>query len=511
MLVPDEGLCPSDKKKIQGARIDKAFVRFRVFGDGIGETATWLNENVQQNFIKYYLSMSTNTDLCYFTGTHELVAKTNPVKIRGEWDTKASLISSNDNANFTYRGRFLTKDKDSGYNEAISIGYETSQKIHNALKWIIRRQGYTRDGVCVVTWESDLADMPQYFRGANEIVSPSTDEDAPDEADTLFDEPEDESVDTNYATARDFNMALDGYAKDLRDTSQMVVLALDSAFPGRLAMTYYKELASSAYLSKIRTWQESGCWRQEYFKEKKLCRYEGMPSINEIAKAVYGTEQNKVLTLRANSDGKSPMLISVFDRLRSCIIDGAAIPHDMVKMAVQKASNPVAYEKQFNYQRVLHIACSMVKKLYWNKGVKFDMILDKACQDRSYLYGRLLAVAEKIERSTYDKGETRTTNAERYMQQFSRTPMRTWEIIRRNTQVYLNQLKPGSREFYKNLYGEIDSLFIDGEYDKKGALDGRFLLGYDCQREVLKKAKDGNIDAGATNDDSETSNTEEEE
>ena len=479
MLVPDEGLCPSDKKKIQGARIDKAFVRFRVFGDGIGETATWLNENVQQNFIKYYLSMSTNTDLCYFTGTHELVAKTNPVKIRGEWDTKASLISSNDNANFTYRGRFLTKDKDSGYNEAISIGYETSQKIHNALKWIIRRQGYTRDGVCVVTWESDLADMPQYFRGANEIVSPSTDEDAPDEADTLFDEPEDESVDTNYATARDFNMALDGYAKDLRDTSQMVVLALDSAFPGRLAMTYYKELASSAYLSKIRTWQESGCWRQEYFKEKKLCRYEGMPSINEIAKAVYGTEQNKVLTLRANSDGKSPMLISVFDRLRSCIIDGAAIPHDMVKMAVQKASNPVAYEKQFNYQRVLHIACSMVKKLYWNKGVKFDMILDKACQDRSYLYGRLLAVAEKIERSTYDKGETRTTNAERYMQQFSRTPMRTWEIIRRNTQVYLNQLKPGSREFYKNLYGEIDSLFIDGEYDKKGALDGRFLLGYD--------------------------------
>jgi len=137
------------------------------------------------------------------------------------------------------------------------------------------------------------------------------------------------------------------------------------------------------------------------------------------------------------------------------------------------------------------------------------MKLDETCTNRSYLYGRLLAVAEKIERSTYDKDETRTTNAERYMQQFSRTPMRTWEIIRRNTQIYLNQLKPSSREFYKNLYSEIDGLFIDYAYEKKGALDGRFLLGYDCQREALKYRKNDNINVDTTNYDGETSNTEE--
>jgi CRISPR-associated protein Csd1 len=97
------------------------------------------------------------------------------------------------------------------------------------------------------------------------------------------------------------------------------------------------------------------------------------------------------------------------------------------------------------------------------------------------------------------------------MQQFSRTPMRTWEIIRRNTQVYLNQLRPGSREFYKNLYGEINVLFIDGAYEEKYALDGRFLLGYDCQREALKYRNNDNINTDTTNDDGETSNTEEEE
>ncbi len=512
VLVPDDDLRLTDKRKIQGIRIDKAFVRFRVYSKDIQETATWLNKDVQKSFVHYYMSTSKNADLCYFTGEHELIARTNPVKIRGEWDTKASLISSNDESNFTYRGRFLAKDKGSGYNEAMSIGYETSQKIHNALKWIIRRQGYTRDGVCIVAWEIDLRAMPQYYRGANEILSESTDEDAQTESDILFDEPEDENAETNYASAKDFNLAIDGYAKDLSNASQMIVLALDSASPGRLAMTYYKELETSTYLANIRAWQESCCWRQEYFNKKRnFRRYEGMASIQEIATAVYGTEKDKQLHLLSNSDGKCPMLISAFDRLRPCIIDGAVIPRDMVKMAVQKASNPVAYEKQFNYQRVLHVACSLVKKYYWDKGVRYDMELDETCTNRSYLYGRLLAVAEKIERSTYDKGETRTTNAERYMQQFSRTPMRTWEIIRRNTQVYLNQLRPSSREFYKNLYGEIDGLFIDGAYEEKCALDGRFLLGYDCQRKALKYRKNDNINVDSTNDDGETRNTEEEE
>jgi CRISPR-associated protein Csd1 len=512
----------SAEQKVCGEVLEKAAVRFCVMSEQVidvnalshgsatsADSRIWLDKSVQKSFVDYYASVSSDNDLCYFTGDITRITSLLPKKIRYDGDG-AKLISSNDSTNFAYRGRFLTKDEDSGYNEAVSIGYETAQKIHNALKWIIRRQGHTRDGVCVVTWETDLRNMPQYYRGSNEILSASTNEDVQTENDILFDEQEAESVDTNYTSARDFNMALDGYAKDLRDTSQMVVLALDSASPGRLAMTYYKELASSTYLSSIRSWHGSCCWRHEYFnKEHKYCQYDGMPSVGEIAKAIYGTEQNNLLTLRVNSDGKSPMLISAFDRIRPCIIDGAVIPYDMVKMAVQKASNPVTYEKQFNYQHVLHIACSLVKKYYWDKGVKYDMKLDETCTNRSYLFGRLLAVAEKVERSTYSKDETRTTNAERYMQQFSRTPMRTWEIIRRNTQVYLNQLKPSVREFYKNLYSEIDGFFINGDFAGKSALDGRFLLGYDCQREALKYRNNDIINA-VTNEEALSSTDREE-
>lgn len=503
ILSVKDGRVPATQK-VCGEVLEKAAVRFRIMtsaplevdtilndSDNSTSSAIWLDKTVQQSFVNYYSSISANKALCYISGEKTRTTALHPKKIRYDGDG-TKLISSNDNENFTYRGRFNTKDKDTGYNEALSIGYETSQKIHNALKWIIRRQGYVRDGLCIVAWESDLKDMPHFYDDAVTIIGKVADESEETDItdDVLFDEEEAEKSDTNYASARDLNMAIDGYSAKLSDLSSMVIMALDSATPGRLALIYYRELATSCYLENIRKWQESCCWRHEYFKDKRFCQYEGMASISEVAKAVYGTEQNKRLTLRSNSDGKCPALISAFNRLRPCIIDGAAIPHDIVRSAVEKASNPVAYEKDFNYLRVLHIACSLVKRYYWEKGVIFDMKLDEKCTNRSYLFGRLLAVAEKVERSTFDNGETRITNAERYMQQFSRTPFRTWELIRRNTQIYLKQLKPSSREYYKNLYSEIEEMFKQGAFDEKKALDGRFLLGYDCQRTAKHQKND---------------------
>lgn len=516
VLAADENGIVSDKVKVQKTPLDKAFVRFRVFmnnellpEDILGDpnnaydSAVWLDRTVQNSFIDYYLSTFQTTDLCYMTGEHTPRAKTHPLKIRGKWDTKAKLISANDDTNFTYRGRFITKDKETGYNEALSIGYVTSQKAHNALKWIIRRQGFSRDGVCIVAWENALRDLPDFHASAADILSRVT-ENAEDEAEfeieeeTLPEEDEGDAPETNYASAVKFKAALDGYASKLSGISKMVVLALDSATPGRVAMTYYKELESSRYLENLRLWHDSCAWKHEYIQDKKLKVYAGMASLWEIALAVYGTEQgednNPQLKLSKNSDNKAPMLAAVFERLRPCIIDGGAIPRDMVRAAVLKASNPLAYKAKFHYNKVLHIACSLVKRLYWEKqqrnereGVILGMELDKTNRDRSYLYGRMLAVAERVERATYEKGETRTTNAERYMQAFSRSPFRTWNTIWNNLQPYLKQLKPAAREYYKNLLGEITELFEYKDRISNEILDGKYLIGYDCQRTDLKR------------------------
>ena len=76
-------------------------------------------------------------------------------KIRNEGDG-AKLISSNDSQNFTYRGRFVSKE------EAFAVGNETSQKIHNALKWIIRKQGTFFDTLVFIAWESASLNMPKW-------------------------------------------------------------------------------------------------------------------------------------------------------------------------------------------------------------------------------------------------------------------------------------------------------------------------------------------------------------
>ena len=46
-------------------------------------------------------------------------------------------------------GSFLKK-------EAISVGYETSQKIHNALRWLIQKQAYKQNGQTIFGMECTL-------------------------------------------------------------------------------------------------------------------------------------------------------------------------------------------------------------------------------------------------------------------------------------------------------------------------------------------------------------------
>lgn len=511
-LQADKNGMLAEDVKIGTIAQNDAFVRFRVFSEG--EDAIWLDKTVQKSFTDYVRSSETEQGLCYLTGKRMVTAALHPKKIRNEGDM-AKLISANDSCNFTYRGRFLTKENTANGNEALSIGYETSQKMHAALKWIIRRQGYTRDGVCMVAWESALRELPDFYLSAAEMLRPPAGVQADtDLAALLHPKQKDLPPETNYTAAQEFNAAIDGYRSKLADPagqgepsgndsiSKMRVLALDSATPGRLALTYYKELSTSRYLENIKTWHESCRWRHACFLDGKYHVYEGMASIPDIAKAVYGTEQGGFLALGKNRD-KSPLLAATFERLRPCILDGAAVPRDMVRAAVLKASNPLAYEKRMNYEAVLSIACSLVKRVEWEKtrrnqaeGVVLDMELDLNNTNRSYLYGRALAVAEWAERSTYERDDARTTNAERYMQTFSVQPFRTLAILRRNLVPYLNSMPVGRRKFYQNLFEEITSKFVGDDYTGNRPLDGLYLAGYDCQRTALKNYKEnGRTDA----------------
>ena len=118
------------------------------------------------------------------------------------------------------------------------------------------------------------------------------------------------------------------------------------------------------------------------------------------------------------------------------------------------------------------------------------MALDKEQKDRNYLYGRLLAVADRIEYRTYDASDKgRVTNAKRYMSTFSQRPFETWKMIEENIQPYVNKLEFPERRFYENLLHEINGLFDVDSFGDNSKLGGLYLLGFHHQAYELTSKK----------------------
>ena len=498
VLLLDENGNLDGSAKIQNIPQEKAFVRFTVrqkCSEEVCEEKCWLDQTLQDAFVRYYQATDGERDLDYLTGQQEVPSYLHSKKIRNEGDG-AKLISSNDTVNFTFLGRFLTKE------QAFSIGGESSQKIHNALKWIIRRQGVSFDTLTMVSWESNLQPMPRWDASTEVLVNSQPEEESVEDGfeedgfgedlaqEDLLQENKKIVSDGNMITALQFCSALKGYRKKIENSSRMVLMAFDAATTGRLALTEYKVLETGKYLENIEKWHLQGSWLQQKFKDKKIMRYEGVPGITDIADILYGSDAGGFLTIN-DKNGKK-LYGELSKRLLPCIWNGRKLPYDLVVTAVNKASNPQTYKERFNWERVLMLACSFVKKYrYEMNKEEWKLALEKDCDDRNYLYGRLLAVADRIEYRTFDmdRDAGRVTNAKRYMSTFAQRPYDTWKVIEENLQPYLNKLKAVERRYYENLIDEICQKFTSESFCKNEKLDGLYLLGFHSQSYDLKTYK----------------------
>ena len=155
MICDDNGGLKQGVKLGVGDQSD-AFIRFRVEILGEDESAVWLDKDIYESYINYYLSLKEKVDLCYVKGQVIPCSVKHPAKIRHTGD-KAKLISANDASGFTYRGRLGGEDDK---NKVVSIGYETSQKAHSALRWLIEKQGYKNGDQVIIVWGTKNQDIP---------------------------------------------------------------------------------------------------------------------------------------------------------------------------------------------------------------------------------------------------------------------------------------------------------------------------------------------------------------
>ena len=366
----------------------------------------------------------------------------------------AKIISSNDKEYFTYRGRFIDET------QAAQIGYISSQKAHSALRWLIAKQGTQAiyGGRVFICW-NPKGKLIQHVCGpfaqfAKPIKEPAVYND-------------------------ELRKFLVGCKAKVPDYEDVVIAAFDAATSGRLAVTYYSELTAAAFFKRMYQWDQTFCWPHGNFGIQS-------PKLKKVVDAAFGTEQGEFL----KTDDR--VLRLQMQRLLTCRLDGAPFPKDIVDALVYHASTPLSYNKS-NRDDILVIACAAMRKYYLDRfGEEWKMVVEPEKKDRSYQFGRLLAIMEKVERDTYKDGEKREPNAIRQQAIFRRRPLYCMDIVMQQLETaYFPQLNPGSRIYYKNLIGQIMeqiNAFPQEEWNKP--LSETYLMGYYLQRQSLDTKKE---------------------
>lgn len=487
-LELDESGRFTDHVKLQGTGQTGANVRFIVYGNDTPRV--WENRELYEIYDRYYQKKAGQTELCYVAGETGACSEKHPSKIRNSGD-KAKLISGNDESGFTYRGRFASKD------QAVSVGYVVSQKAHNALKWLIQKQGYTRDGSAVVCWMSNRdMSVPDMMKDS---VHAFKDLDDFEFDFDILDDMEAESAnkqDTGKYFAEQFNLAVRGYAGKIKVDDRIAVIALDAATTGRLSISYYDEMGGKQYMDALLYWQEHCKWRRfitvgktDDSKRSILC--ECSPSPRDMALAAFGTQRSNWL------EADSKLIRSVTNRLLPYITGkGRKIPSDLIRAAARRASMPQSMNPFVWYNDVLCVVCAMIRFNYENEkgGRTMDKFLEDNVDDRNVLFGRLLAVYDLMEqRAMFERDENgkvkegRTTNARRYWNAFSSRPAKAFKTIKQNMIPYEKKLTGFELKKFEEWTEEIMVHLAGAGFDNK-PLSEMYLPAYYMQTEYMKQA-----------------------
>ena len=453
----------------------KDFITFKIetLGKDISISKT---TEVHQNFIDYmneYLLYKPQS-LCNISGEMTYCSR----KHRGLMGN--SKLISVSNKKETYYGRF--KDGD----EIIEIGYVSSQKIHNMLKYLLENSQTAQNldaTASIVVWPSEGVDEFDL-----NIVGQETfdwfGEEAAIRKDYTISSKESQVI-TDYIKGKLSNQESDLVA-DFEE-SYLFVLIVDKVSNGRISIKYFRALFQSDLAQRVSDWYATTNWQYGYGQYQRI----KSPSLAQIATVTHGNydKGTKQIVLRKDSLKKKTM-----ERLLPCIVDGKKLPVDIIQKMLTNVSNRLSYHE--GWPTLLSTACSMIKKYKWdyyNEEVTSDM--DERTQSKNYIYGELIAVLEAIETSATDTA--RITNAEKYWSIFMQSPGATYTKIHEKVRPYLNRLKRDqkTRGLYTNYNKRLEELSIQldklslSESERNKKLNEDFILGYYAQRKNLYTKK----------------------
>ena len=479
-----------EAKKDAGGADAKVFVCFAVQSLYDSETRLWMREDVRKSWSSYIArAPEDDTALCYVTGEQRKPLENHP-KVQGN----AKLISAKDAGYpFQYKGRFV-EDK-----SAATVSAYASIRAHNALKWLLEKQGFRRYGLNIVAWNVRNGSLPVPL----------------EEDDSWVQEPNPPDTFEEYALAlkeaaagrgeklKNFQKLIGSCEDTAEDIASTVILGMEAATDGRMSINYYQEIEGNTYARNLENWYKTCCW--EYF-HKDGSQGIDTPTPLAIARAVMGADsvQRAIRDVQCKKSDSKQMK-DLFKRLLCCIVDGASLPQNASISAIHRAEFPLSFKTSSgSWQRrawedCVRTTCALIRRVRFDDETPLEELpqnrLDVTCRNRDYLYGRLLAVADVLEQRANENNGL-PTNAIRMMQFFVQRPAEAWKQLHLKLIPYLEKLgkKDNGASYYLKLFGQIEQQFSVEEKDRtrNDSLGEDFLLGLYAQTRELY-AKEGEL------------------
>ena len=437
--------------------LEFSIVQFHGFKD---ESVTSYKE-LHQSYISFVRANQDNLGTCNISGRTEQITN----KHRGLMGN-AKIISVS-NKGEAYKGRFKERE------DVFSVGYETSEKIHLMIKYLLENKNsstWLESSQYLINWFSDdLANESQL-----DIVKPEFNElfeDSEDERDSLV------FIKPNKENKKIGSSFIKGQKLFSNDAMYNIAI-LNKTSNGRIALKYFRQVQVSQLLKNLETWQENYSWEAKTKSGNYKLR---TPTFNEIINAAYGIDRERYLELD-NDSFKSDQ----YQQLVTALIDGRLIPNTIVKKLEDNIKQRQKYSK--HWYQVQQVSLAVLQKQY---GREFTPMLDHQETDRSYLFGRLLATYELFEAQRYaldGSSQERITNAERYWNAYTGQPAKMMNHLENKIKPYEEVLKLNRPGIWHKLERErkeiiqlLTPLYAKKEFTQP--LDYKFIFGYYAEKQ----------------------------
>lgn len=477
--VKDSEEDEAEKQKKNAAAIDfeKVFFTFSIENyDGLKNISVSENSDLQARY-KVYVEYQNANDPSKEKITCNLSGKSDYLCIKHQplmgTARLVSQITANDE---NWRGRFTMADQN------IKLGMETSQKIHLMAKYLLSGEETRRwlgEQANMVSWFSDDLSNAVAFDPSKSAEMPAgifekllAEQKGKSDAPAIADEMTENIVKSFTNGKRLFS-----------DDATYYIAIFDKISNGRVATKYFRTLSVSRLKENLVAWQEKYHWRG-YSKENRDKVF--TPSPRRLVLAACGVERDGFLEI-----SKKDFLKNQYQNILTALVEGRSIPENFEKALTVNIRHRQNYDN--TWMEVKFCALAVLK----DKGGFKDAMLNRENTDRSYLFGRLLALFERMEASTFGEKEERSTNAEKMWTSYTNHPATMMMRLRNLLKPYERKMATSeqNRGLYFKLSRDISEVtnMLHDNYDMDSAevnrpLDYGFIFGYEAQmRDIFTK------------------------